>query len=80
MNKVIGIPSDGPELVDPISEHFGHCNYFVGVEIDQETIIFSYFYKENYNLLTKLPAPVVDTQTLNFLKNFKKILKKNLFF
>ncbi len=35
MNKVIGIPSDGPELADPISEHFGHCNYFVGVEIDQ---------------------------------------------
>jgi predicted Fe-Mo cluster-binding NifX family protein len=36
MNKVIGIPSDGPELSDAISDHFGHCNYFVGIEIDEE--------------------------------------------
>ena len=35
MNKVIGIPSNGPELSDTISEHFGHCNYFVGIEIDE---------------------------------------------
>ncbi|MFX1338373.1 MAG: NifB/NifX family molybdenum-iron cluster-binding protein [Promethearchaeota archaeon] len=35
MNKVIGIPSDGPELSDNISEHFGHANYFVGIEIDE---------------------------------------------
>ena len=34
MNKVIGIPSDGPELSDNISEHFGQANYFVGIEID----------------------------------------------
>jgi len=34
MKRIIGIPSDGPELTDPISSHFGHCNYFVGVEVD----------------------------------------------
>ncbi|MFX1569159.1 MAG: NifB/NifX family molybdenum-iron cluster-binding protein [Promethearchaeota archaeon] len=33
MNKIIGIPSDGPEITDNISAHFGHCNYFIGVEI-----------------------------------------------
>ena len=36
MNKVIGIPSNGPELSDTISDHFGHCSYFVGIEIDEE--------------------------------------------
>jgi predicted Fe-Mo cluster-binding NifX family protein len=36
LKKVIGIPSNGPELTDTISEHFGHCNYFVGIEIDEE--------------------------------------------
>ena len=35
MNKVIGIPSNGPELSDAISDHFGHCRYFVGIEIDE---------------------------------------------
>ena len=35
MKKIIGIPSNGPELSDNISEHFGHCNYFVGIEIDE---------------------------------------------
>ena len=33
MNQVIGIPSDGPELSDAISEHFGHCRYYVGIEV-----------------------------------------------
>ena len=33
MSRIIGIPSDGPEISDNISAHFGHCNYFVGVEI-----------------------------------------------
>ena len=38
MGRIVGIPSDGPELTDQISEHFGHCNYFVGVEIDNNEI------------------------------------------
>jgi len=33
MNRIIGIPSDGPEISDNISAHFGHCNFFVGIEI-----------------------------------------------
>ncbi|MBD3253835.1 MAG: dinitrogenase iron-molybdenum cofactor biosynthesis protein [Candidatus Lokiarchaeota archaeon] len=36
MKRVIGVPSDGPELTDQISQHFGHCNYFVGVEITNQ--------------------------------------------
>ena len=35
MKKIIGIASNGPDLSDTISEHFGHCNYFVGVDIDE---------------------------------------------
>ena len=35
MKRVIGIPANGPELSDTISEHFGHCNYFVGVAVDE---------------------------------------------
>ena len=34
MKRIIGLTSNGPELTDNISEHFGHCNYFIGVEID----------------------------------------------
>jgi predicted Fe-Mo cluster-binding NifX family protein len=36
MSKVIGIPSNGPELADPISEHFGHCLYFVGIKLNED--------------------------------------------
>ena len=36
MKKIIGIPSNGPELTDTISEHFGHCNYFLGVQINED--------------------------------------------
>jgi len=36
MNKIIGIPANGSELSDNISEHFGHCSYFVGVEIEDK--------------------------------------------
>jgi len=36
LSRVIGIPSNGPELSDNISEHFGHCLYFVGVKINED--------------------------------------------
>jgi predicted Fe-Mo cluster-binding NifX family protein len=36
MLKVIGIPSNGPELSDEISEHFGHCLYFVGIKLNED--------------------------------------------
>ena len=47
MKKIIGIPSDGPELSSNISEHFGHCNYFIGVEIDSEHNIKKAFSLQN---------------------------------
>ncbi len=47
MNKVIGIPSDGPELSDTISDHFGHCRYFVGIEIDEEKNVKKLFSLQN---------------------------------
>jgi len=34
MNRIVGLPSNGPNLGDNISEHFGHCDYYIGVEID----------------------------------------------
>ena len=33
MSRIIGVPSEGSELSDNISAHFGHCSYFVGVEV-----------------------------------------------
>ena len=36
MKKIIGIPSNGPNLSDNISEHFGHCNFFVGININED--------------------------------------------
>jgi predicted Fe-Mo cluster-binding NifX family protein len=47
VKKVIGIPSNGPELSDTISEHFGHCNYFVGIEIDEEKNLKKLFSLQN---------------------------------
>ncbi len=47
MNKVIGIPSNGPELSDAISDHFGHCRYFVGIEIDEEKNLKKLFSLQN---------------------------------
>ena len=36
MKKIIGVPSNGPKLSDSISDHFGHCNYFVGININED--------------------------------------------
>ncbi|MFX1345990.1 MAG: NifB/NifX family molybdenum-iron cluster-binding protein [Promethearchaeota archaeon] len=33
MIRIVGIPAEGSELSDNISAHFGHCPYFMGVEI-----------------------------------------------
>ena len=37
MSRIVGVPSDGSELSDNISAHFGHCRYFVGVEILEDS-------------------------------------------
>ena len=47
MRKIIGIPADGPELSDQVSLHFGHCNYFVGVEITEDNHIRKAFSQQN---------------------------------
>ncbi|MEJ2252476.1 MAG: NifB/NifX family molybdenum-iron cluster-binding protein [Candidatus Lokiarchaeota archaeon] len=47
MTKIIGIPSSGPDLMDDISEHFGHCKYFIGVEIDGNSDMKKVFTIEN---------------------------------
>ena len=47
MNKTIGIPADGPDLLDKISEHFGHCSFFVGVEIDDKNNLKKEFSMKN---------------------------------
>ncbi len=36
MSRIVGVPSDGSELSDNISAHFGHCRYFVGVKISED--------------------------------------------
>ena len=43
MSKIVGIPANGPELSDKISEHFGHCSHFVGVEIDEKNTLKQVF-------------------------------------
>jgi len=47
MKKIIGIPADGPELSSAVSQHFGHCEYFVGVEITEENEIKKVFSYQN---------------------------------
>jgi len=59
MNKVIGIPSNGPELSDTISDHFGHCRYFVGIEIDEDKNLKKLFSLQN-NGHTGCMEPVND--------------------
>ena len=47
MKKIIGIPSSGLELSDNISEHFGHCRYFIGIEVDGDSSMQKVFTIEN---------------------------------
>lgn len=47
MKKIIGIPSDGPDLNDSISDHFGHCNYFVGIKINEDHSFEKMFVLQN---------------------------------
>ncbi|MFX0003523.1 MAG: NifB/NifX family molybdenum-iron cluster-binding protein [Candidatus Hodarchaeota archaeon] len=35
MNRIVGVPSDGIKLSDNLSPHFGHCRYFIGIEINE---------------------------------------------
>ena len=64
MNKVIGFPADGPELSDNLSEHFGHCSYFVGVEIDENNNFNKLFSLEN-NGHSSCMEPVINMKNKN---------------
>ena len=47
MSRIIGIPAEGPALSDKISQHFGQCDYFVGVEVTDEKELKIAFSKKN---------------------------------
>jgi len=64
MKRIIGIPSNGPELNDLISEHFGHCNYFVGIEVDENQIIGKAFSLKN-NGHSSCMEPVINMKNQN---------------
>ncbi|MBY8984931.1 MAG: NifB/NifX family molybdenum-iron cluster-binding protein [Candidatus Lokiarchaeota archaeon] len=49
MIKIVGIPSNGPKLSDNISQHFGHCKFFVGVEISDNNQPKKIFELDNSN-------------------------------
>lgn len=61
--RIIGLPSDGPELSDPVSGHFGHCNYFVGVKIFDDNKMQREFALEN-NGHSSCMEPVLNMKSL----------------
>lgn len=62
MKKIIGFPASGPELTDAVSGHFGHCQYFVGVELDEEGSINKAFSLQN-NGHSSCLEPVMNMQS-----------------
>ncbi len=47
INRIIGIPSVGPELSDTISAHFGHCEYFIGIKVNEKNNLEKAFTLQN---------------------------------
>jgi predicted Fe-Mo cluster-binding NifX family protein len=47
MKRIIGFAADGPDISDHLSEHFGHSNYFVGIELDNNENIKKLFSLKN---------------------------------
>ena len=64
MSKIVGIPANGPELSDNISEHFGHCSHFVGVEVDENNSIKKLFSLANGGH-TSCMEPVMNMKNRN---------------
>ncbi|MFX1503221.1 MAG: NifB/NifX family molybdenum-iron cluster-binding protein [Promethearchaeota archaeon] len=64
MSKIIGIPSNGAELSDNISPHFGHCNYFLGIEISNNGKYRKIFALEN-NGHSGCMEPVINIKQRN---------------
>ncbi|MBN1217077.1 MAG: hypothetical protein JXA99_16775 [Candidatus Lokiarchaeota archaeon] len=38
MKRIIAIPSDGSKIDDVMSDHFGHCNFFIGINTNDNHI------------------------------------------
>jgi len=64
MSKIVGIPANGPKLSDNISEHFGHCSHFVGVEVDENNTLKQVFSIAN-NGHTSCMEPVINMKNRN---------------
>jgi predicted Fe-Mo cluster-binding NifX family protein len=64
MSKIVGIPANGPELSDNISEHFGHCSHFVGVEVDENNTLKQVFSIANSGH-TSCMEPVINMKNRN---------------
>jgi len=47
INRIIGIPSVGPNLSDNISDHFGHCQYFIGIKTNGSSNLEKIFTLQN---------------------------------
>ena len=64
MNRIVGLPADGTELTDNISPHFGHCRYFIGVELTGDHKFKKVFSIEN-NGHTGCMEPVMNMKQRN---------------
>ena len=60
MKRIIGIPANGPELSDAISEHFGHCAYFVGIEIEENNMELKKVFSLENNGHSSCMEPVIN--------------------
>ena len=49
MTMIIGIPSNGSNFSDNISQHFGHCKFFLGIEISDNNQPKKSFELDNSN-------------------------------
>lgn len=66
MKKIIGFPSQGPNLSDNISPHFGHCKYWVGIDIDEDNN-FKKIFSEVNNGHSACMEPVFQMKEKNII-------------
>jgi len=59
LKRVVCIPSNGPHVSDLLSKHFGHSNYFIGIEINK-----NHNYKTIFSLQNKGHRNCMETVTI----------------
>jgi len=64
INRIIGIPSVGPNISDNISAHFGHCQYFVGFKVNGNNNLEKAFTVQNQGHSTCM-EPVINMKERN---------------